>query len=353
MNDTFMIYGAYGYSGELIARRAVEEGLRPVLAGRDPDRLVSLAGELDLPYRVFKLEDPRIIEGELQEMAAVLHCAGPFLHTHGKICRAAIQTGTHYLDITGEAEVFEAIAALGDEAAAAGVLLLPGVGFDVVPSDCLALHLKERLPSATSLRLGFKALGGVSRGTALTMAENLHRGGMVRQDGRLVQVPSAWKSRRIDFGDGSVSAAVTIPWGDVATAFYTTGIPNIEVYTAMPPSRQRTLKWMRTLGPLLGTAPVQWFIKGRIRARKAGPSPERRARSRSYLWGEVEDGDGARAVSRLETPEGYTLTARSAVAVVRKVLAGEAPTGFSTPAGAFGSDFITTVEGVSSFEDEA
>lgn len=347
-----MIYGAYGYSGELIARRAVERGLAPVLAGRDPDRLVALAQELDLPYRVFKLEDPQIIEEELREIAAVLHCAGPFLHTHGKVCRAALRTGTHYLDITGEAAVFESVAALGEEAAAAGVLLLPGVGFDVVPTDCLALHLKERLPAATSLRLGIKALGKVSRGTALTMAENLHRGGLVRKEGRLVQVPSGWRSRMIDFSDGAPSPAVTIPWGDVATAFHTTGIPDIEVYAAMPPSRQRTLRWMRTLAPLLGSAPVQWFIKGRIRARTTGPSPQRRARSQSFLWGEVEDGAGGRAVSRLTAPEGYTLTAMTAIAIVEKVLAGEAPVGFSTPAAAFGADFITTIEGVSGFDDE-
>lgn len=353
MNGKLMIYGAYGYSGELISRKAAEEGLEPILAGRDPDRVITLARELDLPYRVFKLEDPRIIEEELREMTAVLHCAGPFLHTHAAVCRAAIATGTHYLDITGEAAVFESVAALNDQAVAAEVLLLPGVGFDVVPTDCLALHLKERLPDATFLRLGLKALGKISRGTALTMAENLHRGGLVRREGRLVQVPAAFKTRTIDFGEGGISSAVTIPWGDVATAFHTTGIPNIEVYAAMPGSQRTTLRWMRYLGPLMGSAPVQWFMKGRIRARKAGPSPERRARSRSFLWGEVANEAGDTRVSRLETPEGYTLTAIAAVEIARRVLSGEVSPGFQTPAGAFGADFVTILEGVSGFVDEA
>ena len=352
MNASLMIYGAYGYSGELIARQAVEEGLEPTLAGRDPDRLIALAQELGLAYRVFKLEDPRIVEEELKEMSAVLHCAGPFLHTHAKVCRAAIATGTHYLDITGEAAVFEAVAALGEEAAAAEVMLLPGVGFDVVPTDCLALHLKERLPDATQLHLGMKALGKVSRGTALTMAENLHRGGLVRRDGLLTQVPAAWKTRTLDFGEGGTSQAVTIPWGDVATAFHTTGIPNIEVYAAMPGSQRTTLRWMRYLAPLVGSPPVQWFIKGRIRARKPGPSARRRERSRSYLWGEVSNEAGDRRVSRLETPEGYTLTARTAVAAARRVMNGEWQPGFQTPAGAYGAGFITTIEGVQDFVDE-
>ncbi len=352
MNGSLMIYGAYGYSGELIARRAVEKGLEPTLAGRDPDRVIALARELGLPFRVFKLEDPRIVEEELREMAAVLHCAGPFLHTHARVCRAAIATGTHYLDITGEAAVFESVAALGEQAAAAQVMLLPGVGFDVVPSDCLALHLKERLPDATSLCLAFKAMGKISRGTALTMVENIHRGGLVRQDGRLTPVPAAWKSRNLDFGEGGSSLAVTIPWGDVATAFHTTGIPNIEVYAAMPSSQRTTLRFMRYLAPLLGSTPVQWFMKGRVQARKPGPSAKQRARSKSYLWGEVTNPAGETAVTRLETPEGYTLTARTAVAIAERVLKGESPIGFQTPAKAFGADFITSIEGVGELIDE-
>src|SRR6187402_1304471 len=100
-----------------------------------------------------------------------------------------------YLDITGEIAVFEAAAARDAEAKAAGVVLLPGAGFDVVPSDCLAAHLKRRLPSATSLALAFQVLGGVSRGTATTAVENLARGGMVRRAGKLVAVPAAYKTR--------------------------------------------------------------------------------------------------------------------------------------------------------------
>ena len=358
MSETYLIYGAYGYTGELIARRAVEAGQRPVLAGRDPERLHQLSDELGLEYRVFKLEDPRIVEEELRPFTAILHCAGPFLHTHGLVCRACLATGTHYLDITGEAAVFEALAARDQAAREAEIMLLPGVGFDVVPSDCLALHLKERLPEATSLALGIKALSKVSRGTALTMAENIHRGGMIRQNGRLTPVPSAWKKRTIDFGDGKESIAVTIPWGDVATAYHSTGIPNIEVYASMPRSQRTFLRWTRILGPFLGTSLMQFFIKGRIKSKTRtsetrGPGAEQRHRGHSYLWGEAASPSGEKAVARLETPEGYSLTAATAVAIAGRVLEGDAPVGFQTPAKAYGSDFITTLEGVRGFFDEA
>ncbi|MCH9649235.1 MAG: saccharopine dehydrogenase NADP-binding domain-containing protein [Deltaproteobacteria bacterium] len=351
-DDKFLIYGAYGYSGELIARLAVERGHRPVLGGRDPEKLGRLAQELGLEKRVFKLEDPRIIEGELAPFRAVLHCAGPFLHTYGKMSRACLATQTHYLDISGEASVFESLAARHQEATEAGIFILPGVGFDVVPTDCLALHLKERLPSATHLALGLKAMSRISRGTARTMAENLHRGGLVRQEGKLTPVPAAWKSRTIEFQAGRQSISVTIPWGDVATAFHSTGIPNIEVYAAMPSSSRFYLKLSRYLAPLLATAPVRAFVAGRAKGRPAGPNEQQRKQGKSLLWGEARDSNGQTVTSRLETPEGYTLTARTAVAILERVLSGEERVGFLTPAMAFGSDFISGIEGVGPFLDE-
>ena len=343
----YMIYGAYGYTGELIARLAVERGHRPILAGRHPEKVVALAEELGCEARVFKLEASQIVEQELSEVPAVLHCAGPFLHTYRPMSRACLRTGTHYLDVTGEAAVFESLASVSGEAREAGVMLLPGTGFDVVPSDCLAAHLKRRLPTATHLTLGFLAMGRVSRGTATTMAENLHRGGLVREDGRLKPVPAGYKERRIDFmGNGTEQDAVTIPWGDVSTAYHSTGIPNIEVYMAAPASQRRFMRLSRYIAPILGLGLVQGFIKGRIRSRPAGPNEAQRARGKSYLWGEVRDGQGNRAVSRLRTPEGYTLTAHTAVAIMERVLAGEAPAGFQTPSTAYGADFVLGIDGV-------
>ena len=275
----------------------------------------------------------------------VLHCAGPFAHTSKPIADASLRTGAHYLDITGEVGVFEALAARDREAKAAQVMLLPGVGFDVVPTDCLAAHLKRRLPSANRLALGFQTFGQVSRGTATTMVENIARGGVVRQDGVLRHVPAAWKTRVIDFGAGPTKA-ITIPWGDVSTAFHSTGIPNIEVYTAAPLRVRLAARASRRLGWLLGSGIVQGFLKRRIQAGPAGPSEEERAQGKSLVWGEVEDAAGQKVVSRLRGPEGYTMTVRTSLAVVERVLAGEAMPGFQTPGKLFGPDFVLGLEGV-------
>lgn len=346
MSDLCLLYGANGYTGRLIARLAVERGLRPVLAGRNERELAEMAALLGLPYRAFALDDTRALDEAVRAAAVVLHCAGPFSRTYRPMVEACLRAGTHYLDITGEIEVFEALAALAERARATGVMLLPGVGFDVVPSDCLAAHLALRLPSATRLTLAFAAVGGgLSRGTATTMIENLDRGGAIRRDGRITPVPTAWQARQIDFGRGP-RLAVTIPWGDVSTAFHTTGIGNVEVYTSVPPSTYRMMRIARHLRWLLGTAPVKTLLKRRVRGGPPGPSDEKRAQALSLLWGEASDDAGGRVESRLSAPEGYTLTARTAVAVVERVLAGAATPGFRTPAGEYGPDFILEFEGV-------
>jgi short subunit dehydrogenase-like uncharacterized protein len=341
----YLIYGANGYTGALTARMAAARGHRPVLAGRSAAGVEALAGELALEARVFALDDPARLQAGLAGMTAVLHCAGPFAHTARPMAEACLRAGVHYLDITGEIGVFEALARLDRRAREAGVMLLPGAGFDVVPSDCLAAHLKRRLPTATRLALGFQPRGGFSRGTATTMAENLHRGGAIRRDGVITAVPACWRTRVIDFGRGPV-VAMTIPWGDVSTAWYSTGIPNIEVYIAAP-WRQRVLaRLLRPFGWLVGRRPVQRWLKKRIQARPPGPTDEQRARGESLLWGEARDDRGGQVVARLRGPEGYTLTALTSLAVIERVLAGHAPAGFQTPALACGPDFVLTIPGV-------
>jgi len=342
---TALLYGATGYTGRLIAGMAAATGLRPVLAGRDPAGVAKVAAALGLPFRVFPLDDPAALRAGLEGITAVLHCAGPFSRTSRPMAGACLSAGAHYLDITGEIEVFEQLAARDAEARAAGVTFLPGVGFDVVPSDCLAAHLARRLPGATRLMLGLQGSGRLSRGTLTTMVENQHRGGMIRRGGALVPVPAAWRTRRIDFGRGP-RTAVTIPWGDVSTAWHSTGIPDIEVYAAAPAVLRAAMRASRHLGWLLGSRRVRALMLRRVRAGPAGPSPGELAGGRSTIWGRVEDAAGRSAEARLLGPEGYLLTARAALAILRRVLDGGVPAGFQTPSRALGADFVLEIEGI-------
>lgn len=340
----WLIYGANGYTGELVAREAAARGLRPVLAGRRREAVEPLARELGCEARAFALDDVAAVRQGLRDVRAVLHCAGPFIRTWRPMAEACLEAGVHYLDVTGEIPVFEALAARDGEARRCGVTLLPGVGFDVVPSDCLAAHLKRRLPSATSLTLAFTISVGPSRGTARTALENLDRGGLVRRGGALTPVPAAWRRRRIDFGRGP-RPAVSIPWGDVSTAFHSTGIPDIEVYMAMPGAAITALRLGRPFLPLFRSPRLRGWLLRRYETGPPGPTAEQRARGFSVVWGEARDRQGAAVSSRLRGPEGYTLTVHSSLAAVARVLQGEAPPGFQTPSRAFGPDFVLDLGG--------
>lgn len=341
------IYGAYGYTGELIAREAVGRGLAPVLAGRQREPLEALAGELGLASRAFGLDDPQALAEGLAGIGTVVHCAGPFVRTSRPMADACLATGTHYLDITGEMEVFEALLARDGEAKAAGVVLLPGVGFDVVPSDCLALTLARALPDASELDLAFvNERGEWSRGTLKTMIESLPHLGAVRRDGRIVEVPPAWDTMEIELPDVGRRRVMTIPWGDVSTAYHTTGIPDIRVYTGAPPSAVRRLRRLAPLLPLAGITPVKRLLQWWVGRTVTGPSAEVRERARVHLWGRVRNAAGQEVTATLTTPEGYRFTAISAVECAERVTGGRVEPGAWTPARAFGPGFVGELPGV-------
>ncbi|RMD97383.1 MAG: hypothetical protein D6814_09595, partial [Calditrichaeota bacterium] len=341
-----MIYGATGYTGELIARAAKARHLAPLLAGRNAETIATLANELNLPHRVFGLDSPESVARQLQDVALVLNCAGPFSATAAPMVSACLQAKTHYLDITGEIAVFEAIHRQDALAKDRGVLLMPGVGFDVVPTDCLALTLKKHLPDADHLILAFSSSGLPSRGTAKTMIEGLKIGGKIRRDGKIISVPLAYRVREIPFVTGP-QLAMTIPWGDVSTAYYTTGIPNIEVYLGVREAQVKQMKVMRWLRPLLALNPVQNFMKARVDQRVKGPTEDQRQKAKTVLWGQVSNPEGQSIEMHMITPNGYELTVASALGIVENLLAGKITPGAHTPAGLFGENFAATLPGVS------
>ena len=344
-NIDLLIYGAYGYTGELISRLAVEKGLKPVLAGRDAKQTEKLANELGLPFLVFDLSEKDKVDDAIKNAKVVLHCAGPYNVTLQPVLDACLKYGSHYLDINGDLDVFERVAERHEDAVKAEVVLLPGVGFDVVPTDCLANFLKSELPNADTLELAFSGGSDVSRGTALTMAEKFHEGGAIRKDGKITKVPTAFEGKEIDYGQGP-RFSMTIPWGDVCTAYYSTKIPNIKVFTAIAPKTFRTLKLARNFSFLVGLSPIQGLIKSKIRSSVKGPTFEDREKKRSLLWGEVSAADGSKVSAKMETPEGYKLTSMTALEAAIRVLKGQVEPGFKTPAMAFGHDFILDFEGV-------
>jgi len=345
MKKKWMIYGANGYTGKLIAREARGRGLKPILAGRNRKSIASLAAETGFESLVFDLEDTAAMDKALQGVSIVLHCAGPFSATSQPMIEACLRNHCHYLDITGEISVFANAHKRSDEAGRADIVLMPGVGFDVVPTDCLAARLVKALPAATILTLAFEAGGDMSPGTAKTSIEGLAGGGCIREDGKLKWVPLAWKTREIPFRHGK-RLAVTIPWGDVFTAYISTGVPDIEVYMAAPPSSIMHMKRLRMLKPLLSMSWVQNLMKKRVEKSITGPEGIERQNTQMQLWGEAGTADGRSVSATMTTPNGYDVTVTASLGIVEYLLENDVEGGFYTPSLLMGADYAASLPGV-------
>lgn len=338
--NSWMIYGAYGYSGRLMAELAKEKALAPILAGRDAAKTKVVADELGLEWRAFDLSDQQHIAEQLSDIDAVIHCAGPFSATSAPMIDACIAAKTHYLDISGEVSVFEHAhsGAISEAARAAGIVVCPGVGFDVIPTDSLARALADELPDANELHLGFAGDMALSPGTAKSMVEGLAIGTVGRRNGKLVKIPL--QVSHIDYGDGP-RQSMSVSWGDVSTAYYTTGIPNITVSWPATNADIFQAKFARCLRPLVRLNAVQNFLKKQIDKKVTGPSEERRGRKLVSVWGEARNRAGKVVTARLKTANGYTVTQQAPVAIIEHFANAEVPTASQTPALLMGKGFIS------------
>ena len=345
MQNQLLLYGANGYTGKLIAKLAATYNLQPILAGRTEAYIKPLADDLKLPYRIVDLDNRAALESALSEVKLVLHAAGPYAYTAKKMVEASLQTGVHYIDINGDISVFEMLKNYDAAAKEKNIMVMPGVGFDVVPTDCIALQLKNKMPDATHLKLAFASLGGgLSHGTAITMAGKIGEGGAARVNGKIVKKPLGQKGMWVNFGTKKIFV-MTIPWGDVSTAFTTTGIPNIETYTGMATKVYHMLKMQWAFNWLLRTEFVRNIIRKKIKAKPAGPSDEQRKNSSSLVWGEVSNASGKTLTASISCLDGYTLTAHSSLIIAQKVMAENFKPGHQTPAGCYGENLILEVPG--------
>jgi len=346
MAGRWLLYGANGYTGRLVTTVAKALGEDPVLAGRSPQAVRAFARDAGLEARVFDLADPEALRAALADVAAVVHVAGPFSATSRPMVDACLATRTHYLDITGEIDVFEAVLGRREEARAAGVALLPGVGLDVVPTDCLAAKLAAALPGATELDLALHARGGTSPGTAKTSIEGLATGNRARVEGRIVQIAWGQPVREVAFADRT-RTVVAIPWGDVSTAFHSTGIPTVYTFLAMSPKAAARARQLAVLEPIMRLRPVLWAAQRLLQLTRKGPDDAARQSGGSQFWGEARDPSTGRVVqATMSGPNGYSLTAESCVHAVRRVLDGKVPPGAWTPSKALGENYAETLEGV-------
>lgn len=346
MRGTLLVYGATGFTGSLLVGALLEHGVRPLIAGRDERKLAAAAERLGVAYRVAELHDAKSLGTALGGVGVVVHVAGPFVRTARPMAEACLRAGAHYLDLGGEALGIESLARYDADARRRDVMILPAIGFDVVPSDCLVAHVARRLPGATELAIGIGATGFLSPGSAKSFIEYAGEPVRVRRGGALVCVPPGSLEHVFDFGARGRLASCALSWGDTASAWYTTGIPNITTYFEATPRLRMGLAFCRWFGPVMGSPSVQAVMKAYADMASAGPNAEQRASRRMMISVEAWDAVGRHAAARIETPDSYAFTVVTACAITLRVLEGDFEPGFQTPARVYGPDFVLGFEDV-------
>jgi short subunit dehydrogenase-like uncharacterized protein len=325
MKNKILIYGAAGYMGQLFAQYAREAALPLVLGSRTP----FATGEA---LRVFSLEHVPTIAAHLQDIKLVVNLAGPFAFTQQTFIEACLQTGTHYIDIAGEAPEFESAYRFDQKAKNAAIMLLPGAGFGVAPTDVAAKLAAEQLPDATHLTVAYVTKGGASRGTLKTVLKDIHKEGIEIVNGKPVKALPAASDFYLE-AEGKKHRVVYNPWrGDLFTAQHSTRIPNIRTYANFPGFVEQMMKgkllWLRDLilNYLLHLLPV-------------GPSANALKKGETLVYAEVKNAQGQTASVTIKGPEAYVFTAQTLNSISQKIMNDEWIPGFQTPS-VFGKDIL-------------
>lgn len=342
LRSKWMLYGATGVTGTLIAEEAVRRGHRPILAGRNAERLAQLGERLSLPWVDVGLDDKARLERAVSEVGAVLNAAGPFGATVRPLVQACLAAGTHYLDIAGEIPALQEVFSHDLAAKRRNVALVAGVGFGVTVGNSIAAHVAAQVANPTTLELAVKASNRLeSAGAAKSVLSAIAGGGFAYRNGRLVPAKLGKGLKTLAFPDGE-SSILPVPSADLEAAFHATGIVNITAYAPFKPVAALFLPLIQWG---ISFPPIRHGIEAAIDRRQAPKASEAALVHVSYAWARASNEQGDEAEAWLELGEGYAFTSASSVRAVERVLNGDF-SGSLTPAQAFGADFVLGIEGV-------
>jgi short subunit dehydrogenase-like uncharacterized protein len=340
------VYGATGYTGKLVARELARRELDFVLSGRSAGKLRALASDLggDPPVRPASLDDRDALRHVLGDCAAVINCAGPFMRYGEPVVRAAVETGTHYVDTTGEQPFMQFIyERLDDAAKAAEVAVVPAVGFDYVPGDLISALAARGLEPLSEVVIAYAAQGfAATRGTLHSGLEMLRSGGLEYRDGTLR--PVGWRPRRAHFTfPAPIGRLAMLPYpsGEVLTVPRHTRtrqvVTLINAGVAAPPGMPEDL--VPLTQPALALAlrtPAKALADLAIDRLPEGPSEEQRRAARFTIVVIARGEDGRTGRGLVSGGDVYGLTAVTAVhSAVMVADSGYDRAGALSPASAF------------------
>lgn len=343
----WLLYGANGFTGRKILERAVLRGHRPTIAGRSAEKIASLGAHHAVDHLAFDLTSPTILDRHVQSFDLVVNIAGPFVATADPMLESCLRCGTDYIDIGGELSVFESIFARERQVIDAGIRVIPGCGFDVVPTDSLARSLAESMPDAVSLEIAVSSDTALSPGTLKAGTGSIARGGYEREDGVLHTVRFGRRGPNIRFHNGE-RRTIEGPFADLVTAWHTTGIPTIHTYFALPPGAGAVTAIAPLVETIFSITPLRRLINAGIDLAFTSKDGKK-VDGDASIWSRVRNRNGKEIEGWMFTPEPYRYTADVLIQIIERFSGRLAP-GVHTPAGAFGPDIALTVDGTHRYE---
>jgi short subunit dehydrogenase-like uncharacterized protein len=311
------VYGATGFTGGLISRELRQAGADFLIAGRNEGKLKALSAELDgVPFEVVDTGDVAGLRGLLEPCSVVIACAGPFT-LHGEaLVAAAADTGTHYLDTTGEQPfirmVFEKY---GERAAATGAALVSGMGFDYLPGDMLAALVAEGMGPLEEIVVAYHVDGfAPTHGTALSALEMMRADDVVWTDSDWRPGPRSADGGRWRFPEPiGEQRMLRYPAGEQITVPRHVEAKRVRTLLSGMVVPPRLMPLVVASSPLLGLAmrtPLRNAMGALVRRLPAAPSEADRKKSRFTISCEARAGSRVRR-GTLRGTDVYGLTAAS------------------------------------------
>jgi short subunit dehydrogenase-like uncharacterized protein len=311
------IYGATGFTGGLIARELGSLGAEFSISGRDRGKLEALSEELGgVPFRAVAADDGAGLRELLEGCSVAVGCAGPFT-LHGEaVVGAAADTGTHYLDTTGEQAFMRMVFdRYGKRARETGSALVSGMGFDYLPGDMLAALTAEGMGPLEEIVLAYCVHGfAPTRGTALSGLEIMRGGDVVWADGDWRAAPRSADGGRWRFPEPlGEQRMLRYPAGEQITVprhVETDRVRTLLNGMVVPP---RLMSLAVGASPLLGMAmrtPLRGAMGALIRRLPAAPSEGDRRKARFTISCAARGKTGVRH-GTVRGSDVYGLTARS------------------------------------------
>lgn len=342
MKNKILIYGALGYTGNLFVTRALDKEL-PMVLGARKEKVREIAEAIGSEYRIFEIKNTADILPFLSDVFLVVNFANIQFSLNKALIEACIQSGTHYIDLGSEYYDISEVHKYHEASIASGSMLMPGYGFNLVPTDIAADIAHQFLPDANELIFGFAAIGESSRGTVKSVLRDATRKGFFRKDGKLQAIAPAVEE--IQFAaDGRQYTLVNNPlMGEVITAWEGTKIPSIKTYSYFPwilvQFMKGRLNWLR-----------KFLLKYAGLFFPAGPTEKQLRSGYSYSWVEAKNAD-KKVLITIKGPEAYLFTVQIIQQLIRQLVKGKVSSGFIRPA-FFGRELIESVEGVQIMSEE-